>query len=85
MTDKQKKAITQLKRAVTSCKKSGVNLFGMDFDILAVTDKAVTEYKKSGIDYGYGEDANAYKNALEQMDMYEETATVCQFGGCGGW
>lgn len=78
-------AIAQLKRAMTKCANLGIGVFGMGYDLNAVTRKGVHLYRQSGEENMYGDsDAGAYHWAAHSGHE-DETATVCRFGGSGGW
>lgn len=85
MTDKQKKAIANLKKALTAVDKAGLNILVMDDQVSVVTKKFVREYSKLGNYVDYGEVADAYKFA--SYEGYEEEIET--FAGTvdhtGGW
>jgi hypothetical protein len=88
LSKKQKEAIAEMNKAIELLRKSGITIFGMDDDLLYVTNKSIKEEKKKdpkvGTNYNPAADTFrilAYDNKDERCGSFDTGSTYMDSGG----
>ncbi len=88
LSNDQKNAIKGLKSAIARCKKAKILLFGMDHELLFVTESAVKDAlsRFEGIGKNYNPAADTYQKLQYETD--ERIGTIVSklpYVDSGGW
>lgn len=88
LTDKQELAIRNLKKAIKELGKQGIQIFGMDQDILFVTTEAIKECQETdkAIGLNYNPAADTFRVLQYERDQRCGTiVTGYPYIDSGGW